>query len=197
MSEEQAGPSAVLKRVLDHFGDAVLSYHSQHGDDTVVLAPEQRLDAATWLLDDPELSFNVLMDTTVVDYIDEEPRFEIVDHFFSTSRLHRLRLKYRVDEDEPELPSLVPLYGSANWMEREAYDMYGVVFVGHPDLRRILLYPAFQGFPLRKDFEKLQQFPMFKDRYEGLRESDDLVRRRVGEDEGKWLQQVLREDPKR
>ena len=93
---------------------------------------------------------------------------------------HRLRLKCRVPEDKPNAPSLTPLYGSANWMERETYDMYGVVFDDHPDLRRILLYPEFVGYPLRKDYDKLHEQPLFESRYEGVRETDEKLHPRVG-----------------
>jgi NADH-quinone oxidoreductase subunit C len=123
----------------------------------------------------------MLMDTTAVDWLEEEPRFEIVDHFFSTSRHHRLRVKCRVDEDSATAPSLVPLYGSANWMEREVYDMYGITFDAHPDMRRILLYPQFQGFPLRKDYDKLQAWPLFEARYEGTRETSTIIHPNPGE----------------
>jgi NADH-quinone oxidoreductase subunit C len=81
-------------------------------------------------------------------------------------------VKYRVSAEEPALPSLAPLYGSANWFEREAWDLFGVRFDGHPDLRRILLYEEFEGHPLRKDYDKLDAQPLFKPRYDGVRESD-------------------------
>ena len=179
MSETPADLSPTLQTVLDGLGDKVLGWHSQHGDDTVLVAGEHRLQAAQWLKDS-ELAFDMLMDTTAVDYEDEEPRFEVVDHLFSTSKHVRLRLKCRCPEEKPNVPSLVPLYGSANWMEREAYDMYGVIFDGHPDLRRILLYPEFEGFPLRKDYDKLHEQPLFEARYPGVRETDQVLNPRVG-----------------
>jgi NADH-quinone oxidoreductase subunit C len=166
--------SAVLAAVLQKLEDKVLSYHSQFGDDTIVVAASDRLEAARILFEDPTLHFDLLMDSTAVDWDEEEPRFEVVDHFFSTDKHHRLRLKCRVEEDE-SVPSLCPLYGSANWMERETYDMYGIEFDGHPDLRRILLYPEFRGFPLRKDYDKLQAWPLFEERYAGIRERDDMI----------------------
>ena len=161
----------VLQRALALLDGHVTGYHSQHGDDTVLVNAAARLDAARLLKDDEDLAFDMLMDSTVVDWVEEEPRFEVVDHFFS-KRLHRLRVKYRVTEESPELPSLCPLYGSANWMEREAWDMFGVRFTDHPDLRRILLYEEFEGHPLRKDYDKMESQPLFTPRYHGTRESD-------------------------
>jgi NADH-quinone oxidoreductase subunit C len=162
----------VLQRALLLMEGHVTGYHSQHGDDTVLLDAAHRLEGARALKDDDTLAFDMLMDSTVVDWPDDEPRFEVVDHFFSTRHHHRLRVKYRVTEESPELPSLCPLYGSANWMERESWDMFGVRFSDHPDLRRILLYPEFEGHPLRKDYDKLDAQPIFTPRYHGTRESD-------------------------
>jgi NADH-quinone oxidoreductase subunit C len=173
-------PGKLLQAVLDALGDDVVGWHDQHGDDTVVIRPERRLDVARVLMDHAALRFDMLMDNTAVDYVNEQPRFENVDHFFSTVHLHRLRVKCRVPEANPSLRSLVPLYGAANWMERETFDMYGLVYEGHPDLRRILLYPEFQGHPLRKDYDKLHEQPLFTPRYDGVRETDEVISPRVG-----------------
>jgi NADH-quinone oxidoreductase subunit C len=96
------------------------------------------------------------------------PRFEVVLHLRSLERGHRVRIKARVGEEDgsgAEIDSLVPIWKGANWFEREAYDMFGVVFRGHPDLRRILMYPEFQGFPLRKDYpaDRIQPLVPFRD----------------------------------
>ncbi len=179
MSESVAALSPTLQTVLGALGDMVLGWHCQHGDDTVLVAGEHRL-AAAQLLRDGELAFDMLMDTTAVDYEDEEPRFEVVDHLFSTGRHARIRLKCRCPEEAPRVPSLTPLYGAAIWMEREAFDMYGVQFEGHPDLRRILLYPEWVGHPLRKDYDKLHEQPLFEARYPGVRETDEVLNPRVG-----------------
>jgi len=179
MSDTTPELSDTLQTILAGLGDKVLGWHNQHGDDTVLVAAEHRLVAVAWLKDS-SLAFDMLMDSTAVDYEDEEPRFEVVDHLFSTKSFARLRLKCRCPEEKPNVPSLVPLYGSANWMERETYDMYGVIFDGHPDLRRILLYPEFVGFPLRKDYDKLHEQPLFEARYPGVRETDQVLNPRVG-----------------
>ncbi len=177
---EQTPLSPVLAAVLEGLGDKVLAWHNQHGDDTILIQPADRRDVASFLRDSADLAFDMLMDSTAVDYEGEEPRFEVVDHFFSTGKHHRLRVKCRVPEKSPNLPSLCPLYGAANWLERETFDMYGLLFDEHPDLRRILLYPEFVGHPLRKDYDKLHEQPLFTERYSGVRETDEKLHPRVG-----------------
>jgi NADH-quinone oxidoreductase subunit C len=174
----------VLAAVRAVLGERIISEHERLGDATISIVPADRLDVGRTLRTDPSLAFDVLMDHTVVDY-DVHPdqrgtdcRFELVDHFFASRTGWRLRLKCRVPEDAPEAPSLCSQYGSANWMEREAWDLYGVRYAGHPDLRRILLYPEFVGHPLRKDYDKLKEQPLFTPRYPGVRESDPPTRLR-------------------
>jgi NADH-quinone oxidoreductase subunit C len=87
-------------------------------------------------------------------------RFAVVYHIISTRHLHRLRIKCRVPEDDPSIASLTPIWAGANWLERETYDMYGIRFTGHPDLRRIYLYDEFVGHPLRKDYGKFDEQPI-------------------------------------
>ncbi len=164
--------SPVLEAALSLLEGQVTGYHAFRGDDTVLVKASHRLEGTRALKDAEGLAFDLLMDTTVVDWPDDDERFEVVDHLFSTKHHHRLRVKYRVTEEDPSIPSITPLYGSANWMEREAWDMFGVKFAGHPDLRRILLYEEFEGFPLRKDYDKLDAQPLFEPRYHGTRESD-------------------------
>jgi NADH-quinone oxidoreductase subunit C len=94
----------------------------------------------------------MLLDVTAVDWLARSPRFDVVWHFYSTVTFARVRVKTRVDEADPTVDSLLPLYGSALFMERECHEMYGIVFRGHPDLRPILLYEGFVGHPLRKDY---------------------------------------------
>jgi NADH-quinone oxidoreductase subunit C len=88
------------------------------------------------------------------------PRFAVVYHLLSTRHIHRLRIKCRVPEDIPEIPSVTGVWSGANWLERETYDLYGIVFTGHPDLRRIYLYDEFKGHPLRKDYGKCDEQPL-------------------------------------
>ena len=152
--------SAALQRLVDELPDAVLETHARLGDATVRVDAGRIADVARLLRDDPELEFEMLTDVTCVDYLGEEPRFEVVYHFYSVAKNHRLRVKARVPESSPRIDSLVPLYASANWMEREVWDLYGVHFTGHPDPRRILLYEEFEGHPLRKDYAKEKRQPL-------------------------------------
>jgi NADH-quinone oxidoreductase subunit C len=139
---------------------AVLAAHAFRGDATAIVPREQLLAVGRCLRDDAALRFDMLVDVTAVDYLGRVPRFEVVYHFYSVPLNHRLRIKVPLEENDPSLPSLVPLWAGANWLERETWDLYGIVFTGHPDLRRIYLYEAFQGHPLRKDYPKEQRQPL-------------------------------------
>ena len=107
-----------------------------------------------------EAAFDMFIDVTAVDWPERSPRFDVVYHFYSTTTFRRLRLKTRVDAADPTVDSLVPLYGSALFMERECHEMYGIHFRGHPDPRPILLYEGFVGHPLRKDYPIRQEQPL-------------------------------------
>jgi len=129
-----------------------------HGVLAFVLAPEELLPAVQRLKG--EFQFDMFLDVTAVDWPGQALRFEVVHHFYSTVHKVRVRLKTRVAEAEPVVDSLVPLYGSAAFMERECHDMYGIRFRGNHDLRPILLYEGFVGHPLRKDYPKQQEQPL-------------------------------------
>ncbi len=101
----------------------------------------------------------MLLDLTCVDYKGQEPRFEMVYHLFSIPNVERLRIKVRLSEEDLQIDSLTSLWKNANWLEREVYDMFGVSFKGHPDLRRIFMYDEFEGHPLRKDFPLRKRQP--------------------------------------
>ncbi len=150
-----------LDRLLEKFPDEVVSHHSDHGDDTAVVKTPRFVEICELLRDDPTTRLEMLMDLTVADYLGvKEPRFEVVYHLYSLSKNHRLRLKIEVPEDDTKVPSVLSVWKSANWMEREAWDLYGIKFTGHPDLRRILLYPQFEGHPLRKDYPLEKRQPL-------------------------------------
>ena len=158
-SQEDHG-SPALRRLLAELPGAVLSTHADLGDATAVVDRLRILDVLKLLRDDPELCFEMLSDVTAVDYLPRTPRFEVVYHLYSVAKNHRVRIKAEVPEGAPQIASAVPLYESANWMEREVWDMYGIRFDGHPDLRRLLLYEEFDGHPLRKDYAKEKRQPL-------------------------------------
>lgn len=151
--------SVVLAKLTAGFGDDVVSTHSDFGDDTALVRRERIVDICTFLRDDPDLRFDFAMDLTGVDYLGETPRFEVVYHLYSLEKRHRVRIKARLPWEDPSIDSVVSVWAGMNWYEREAFDMYGIVFRGHPDLRRILMYEAFEGHPLRKDYPKAKRQP--------------------------------------
>jgi NADH-quinone oxidoreductase subunit C len=157
----------VLERLRSVLGDKVLSISTFRGDDEAVVGPADWFEAARVLRDDPQLMMDHFIDLTAVDYPDREPelpRFDVVLLVRSMSKNHRVKLKTRVRDGEP-LASLVPLWQGADWTERECWDMFGIRFAGHPDLRRILLYEEFVGHPLRKDYpiKKTQPLIPYRD----------------------------------
>jgi NADH-quinone oxidoreductase subunit C len=150
----------VLRRLIDAQPEAVVSTHAYLGDATAVIREFYLLDTMRFLRGDPALAFDMLSDVCAVDYLPRVPRFEVVYHLYSVAKNHRLRVKVLVDGTAPSVPSIVELWPSANWMEREVWDLYGIRFDGHPDLRRILLYEEFEGYPLRKDYPKERRQPL-------------------------------------
>ena len=150
--------SSALRGLIDEFSDSVQQTHADLGDATALVDPK-RIEAVMRFLRD-EADFDMLMDLTAVDYLGQTPRFEVVYHLYATGTNQRIRIKARVAEEAAEIASVVALYASANWMEREVFDLYGIRFDGHPDLRRILLYDEFEGYPLRKDYPKERRQPL-------------------------------------
>ena len=144
----------VVARLAARFGGAILAQDSFRGDDEVLVAPQSWLQVAQYLRDDGECAMNHFVDITAVDYPEREPalpRFDVLLFVRSLGKKHRVRVKTRVRDGE-ELESLTPVWEGANWTEREVYDMFGVPFRGHPDLRRILMPAEFTEYPLRKDY---------------------------------------------
>jgi NADH-quinone oxidoreductase subunit C len=155
----------ILARLTERFGPVVVQSHAEHGDHTLVVERAALAEVLAFCRDDGALGFDMLMDLTAADYLaypgrEDAPRFEIVYHLYSVPHNHRLRVKAGVDEDDPVVPSAVPLWPIANWYEREVWDMFGLRFTGHPDLRRLLLYEAFEGHPLRKDYPVNRRQPL-------------------------------------
>ena len=156
---------AILARLRGRFGDRVTATHDYRGDHTAVLAREAIVPALRFCRDEPDLAFDLLADLTAVDYLtfpgrEDGPRFEVVYHLYSVALNHRLRLKVQVEQDDAVVPTATGLWPIANWLEREVWDMFGIRFEGHPDLRRLLLYEEFQGHPLRKDYPITRRQPL-------------------------------------
>ncbi|AKV02516.1 NADH-ubiquinone oxidoreductase chain C [Labilithrix luteola] len=153
----------VLQVLKDKFGSAILETHSQFGDETAVVEASRWHEICLFLRDDPQMNFDMFVDMCGVDYPEREPRMEVVLHLYSIARRHRLRLKTRVGDSEmdgAEVDTVTDVWSGANWFEREVYDLSGVTFKGHPDLRRILMYPEFEGHPLRKDYPANKTQPL-------------------------------------
>ncbi len=132
-------------------GPSVLTHEVAFGELTLLAKGEDIVALLAYLRDDPRCQFTTLVDICGVDYPAREKRFEVVYHLLSMRKNHRIRIKVLTDEKTP-VPSAVAVYPAANWFEREAFDMYGILFSDHPDLRRLLTDYGFTGYPLRKDF---------------------------------------------
>jgi NADH-quinone oxidoreductase subunit C len=145
---------AVVALVQEKLGDRVRDVAEGPDCTTLVIDRESLIDLAMYLRDEPRLRFDRLVDVCGVDYLSQErtPRFAVVCHVYSPS-LHRyLRLRVPVEEDDPRVPSLTGVWAGADWFERETFDLFGIQFDGHPDLKRILMPDDWEGFPLRKDY---------------------------------------------
>lgn len=140
----------VRDRIRARFGGAVLEDSEFRGQLALRIAPNALRDAAVFLRDDDELRYILLTSITGVDYLGREPRFEVVYHFSSLEYGHRVVLKVGADEEHPHVPSLARLFPTANFQEREVYDMFGIEFDDHPDLQRILMPEDWEGYPQRK-----------------------------------------------
>ncbi len=130
------------------------------GETTLVIPRDHYLDLLKTLRD--EYRFTMLVDLTAVDYLGKglPHRFEVVVHLYSLENRERVRVKVPLSEDDPKLPSITGLWTAANWLEREVYDMFGIVFDGHPNLTRILMWEGFEGHPLRKDYPLRAEPPL-------------------------------------
>ena len=138
-------------RVAELLGEAALLRSVAYGELTIVVRPESIVEVLTKLRDDPGCRFISFIDLCGADYPGREKRFDVVYHLLSPRHNARIRIKVETDETTP-VASCIPVFPCANWFEREAYDLYGILFTGHPDLRRILTDYGFDGHPLRKDF---------------------------------------------
>ncbi len=166
-------PALFSARIQAQFPAGVLATHQFRGDDTVVVRPEALREVAQFLRDDPACACLVLSDATAVDYLkypsgqEQSPsgtvpttRFEVVYHLYSLEHNQRVRVKVPVEAAAPQVESLTPVWPAANWFEREIWDMFGIRFAGHPNLKRLLMYEEFDGHPLRKDYPVTKRQPL-------------------------------------
>jgi NADH-quinone oxidoreductase subunit C len=167
-----------VQKISEKFPQHVLGLEDMSGSPAVLVSAAGLVEVVTFLRDDPALGFNFLMDLAAADYLKfpvEKPgRFCVAYQFYSLSKNLRVCLKLYLPGEDPVAPTLSGLYAGANWLEREAWDMYGIRFEGHPDLRRILLYPEFEGHALRKDYPIGKMQPLIP-----MREAIDYEQVRV------------------
>ena len=165
MSEEheattEAQQPLVIQKVQEQYSDAILDVSDAQGELTIIVRKDVIYELMVFLKNDSELVYNFLADVTAVDYSLMEDvlmkydyaRFMVVYHLLSTEKKERLRVKVPVHEKELSIPSMTPIWKVANWLERETYDMFGITFEDHPDLRRILMPDDYEGYPLCKDY---------------------------------------------
>jgi NADH-quinone oxidoreductase subunit C len=150
----------LLEKLKQRFGDALLGAEVSHGQEVITVSRDDAPAVFHALRIEPEFDFTMLVDLTAVDWIGRSPRFEVVCQLKSLPLNHRLRVKVPVPGEDAWAHSLYGEWKSADWLERECFDMFGIEFRGHPDLRRILLYDAFQGHPLRKDYPYNRRQPL-------------------------------------
>lgn len=147
----------IVARVQERFGARILHHYEFRGQHALTVGPETIRELLIFLRDDPEIAVDMLSDIGGVDLLtlgdeDRDWRFEVVYHMYSVAKNHRIRVKVAVRDESVTVPSVWDLWGLANWEEREVWDMFGVRFDGHPNLRRILCHDEFQGHALRKDY---------------------------------------------
>ncbi len=146
-------PLQIADRLKELFPEEVLDVKEFRGQVSVTVKKGRILEIGRFLHDDPDLYLDYLIDLCGVDYLGKkENRFEVVYHLYSIRHRHALRLKAEVPETDPRIDSVMPIWIGVNWHERECYDLFGIIFAGHPDLRRVLLPEDWEGYPLRKDY---------------------------------------------
>ena len=170
-------PVEIARVLKEKFPEGVLDATEFRGQVSVHIDGKSLFGICRFLRDAPEMDFDYLVDLCGMDYLDRKTvtgagesshRFEVVCHLYSIGKKHSLRLRARVPEEDPKVKSLTPIWQGANWHERECFDMFGIVFEGHPDLRRILLPEDWEGYPLRKDYPVAG--PGAEEEWEGFKE---------------------------
>ena len=152
MESQEAGKNPVVQKLRDWNPQAVAEVTDFRGETTIVVPRQLLVRVSEYLVDEPSLRFSFLSDLTPVDRFPMEPRFELNYHLLSLNRKERLRLQVKLSGADPSVASVTPVWPTANWHEREAFDLFGIRFEGHPDLTRILMPDDWEGHPLRKDY---------------------------------------------
>jgi NADH-quinone oxidoreductase subunit C len=156
---------AVIDALVERFPRVVTdAYEGVGGDDCAFVQKDRIADVCRTLKDDPKLGFDMAPYITAVDYLGKDPRFEVVYNLYSTRMNWRIRLRVKVPETDLVLPSVTSVWRGADWFERYCFDMYGMRFTGHPDMRRLLMYDEFEGHPLRKDYPLKGRQPLVSER---------------------------------
>jgi NADH-quinone oxidoreductase subunit C len=158
-----------LERLAAQFGDKILLTSTRLGEATATVDPKSILDIMLWLRD--EEKFVLCSDVTAHDCHGEEPRFWVVYHLTNVERPDRLRIKAGLPEKKPVIESVVPIWPGANFFEREVYDLFGVIFQNHPNLKRIMMPQDWEGHPLRKDFPVVYEPVQFTHNFRAIEES--------------------------
>ncbi len=151
LREAEQEETLAVRKLRERFPDEVLSTKSFRNETTVLVRPSEIVRVCRHLKEDPDLRYDFLSDLTAIDRFRDHPRFEVVYHLYSLQCAQRIRLKTQLDEGESAI-SVTSVWSTADWHEREVYDMFGIAFEGHPDLRRILMPEGWEGHPLRKDY---------------------------------------------
>ena len=161
-------PAQIHQKISERFGsDTVESFNQEALDPYLVIKPAMTAEICRFLKEDSNLGFDCLSNMSGVDLIKDE-KIEVVLHLFSYTYRHTIVLKVDVPRDDPEMPSVESIWKAANWQEREIYDLLGVNFTGHPDLRRLLMPEDWVGHPLRKDFVEPEEYHGISTRRESL-----------------------------
>lgn len=142
----------IVEKLRNTFGDSIVSSNEFRDELTIIVKKQNIVQICVFLRDDEELKFDSLRDVCGADYYRPEDRYEVIYNLYSLKNKYRLRLKVRVDESDLHVPTVSSVWATADWAEREAYDMYGIIFDDHPDLRRMYLPEGFEYYPLRKEF---------------------------------------------
>jgi len=153
----------LIEKLNARFGADILAAESARGEETIVVIRDRAMEILGALHSEPDFAFNFLSDLTAVDWPERTPRFEVIYHLRSLTKGHCLRVKVGVDGTDPWAHSVAGIWKAADWLERECFDMFGIRFEGHPDLRRILMYDSFQGYPLRKDYPYQRRQPIVEE----------------------------------